>query len=111
MTTNSERFNKTINELLHDRFTRDSNPQPEGEATASPPLTIPPITIAQASPHPLDEFITRTLLDQCLKGDFYKCARCNFSTVDPALMISHLADEINAAVASLATIPEQRKPK
>jgi hypothetical protein len=63
-----------------------------------------PVRLTQGSPNPQDEFITRELLNSCLKGDTYLCPRCTFTTNNPEAMISHLEYEINLSIQEVSSL-------
>lgn len=70
------------------------------------------VRVVKEGSNTADASQTKALLESTWTGSFYKCPRCSYQTLDQELMISHLAEEINAALNSVAFgSPEPGKPK
>jgi hypothetical protein len=73
---------------------------------------FPHIEVKNEGGNPRDAVFTRQLCESCKDGDFYKCPRCTYSTVDISLFCHHMAEEINSAMLKLSelykTLPTNR---
>ena len=64
--------------------------------------SIPRIEASTESPDEADRIATQGLLELYTQPDGFHCPRCDFTTSKPDEAVSHLAEEMNKALAHLS---------